>query len=76
MVPAKPKPATKAETLVLLELNPASGVDVLGDGTPPLLVTGWEREFTPAEAATLLALTNEHGTPVCREVGARRGADR
>lgn len=67
MVPPATKSVTQSKH-VLLELNPASGVDVLGEGTPPLLIAGWEREFTPAEAADLLALRNEHGTPICRAV--------
>jgi hypothetical protein len=48
----------------LVELNPASGVDVLGD--PAILQGRSVEEFTPAEADELLALKNEHGTPICR----------
>jgi hypothetical protein len=68
MVPATDKLSKNAK-LVLIELNPAGGVDVLGDTVPPLLVVGWEREFTPTEANELLALSNAHGTPICRIVG-------
>jgi len=63
---AKPK-KPKGE-LVMLELHPGSGVGVLGDATPPLLIVGWEREFTRAEADSLLALRNPHGVPICRIV--------
>ncbi len=49
---------------VWVELNPAGGVDVLGD--PPILVGSVARGFTKAEADALLALRNAHGTPVCR----------
>lgn len=61
---AKPKAA-----MVWVELNPAGGVDVLGDDA--LLVAGVAAEFTPAEAGDLLALRNEHGTPICRSVTVR-----
>jgi len=54
---------------VWVELTPSGGVDVLGDA--PLLVAGIAAEFTPAEAADLLAMTNEHGTPICRRVTVR-----
>lgn len=63
------KPAK--QKCVTLELNPASSVDVLGDGNPPLLWVGMERDFTEAEAEQLLALRNDHGTPIVRIV---RGA--
>jgi hypothetical protein len=63
------KPAKQQS--VTLELNPASGVDVLGDGNPPLLWVGMDRDFTEAEAERLLALRNSHGTPIVRTV---RGA--
>lgn len=56
------------EAMVSVELNPASGVDVLGDAPVPLLWLGMERDFTPAEADALLALRNLHGTPICRIV--------
>ena len=64
---AKPKKSTD-EPLVTLELHPSSGVDVLGDATPPLLLVGWERDFTRSEANALLALRNPHGAPICRIV--------
>lgn len=72
MVPAdndNAKPGKPGGEMVTLELNPGSGVDVLGDANPPLLVVGWERDFTQTEADGLLALTNSHGTPVVRIVG-------
>jgi hypothetical protein len=58
------KSRTNGEQLIALELNPASGVDVLGDA--PVLWSGMYREFTRGEADALLALRNEHGTPICR----------
>lgn len=61
------KPAKHQKT-VTLELNPVSCVDVLGDGNPPLLWVGIERDFTEAEAAKLLDLENSHGTPIVRIV--------
>lgn len=70
MVPADAKPKPE-EKLVTLELNPASGVDVLGDGSPPLLWVGVDRDFTKAEADKLLELRNQHGTSIVRIV---RGA--
>lgn len=54
----------RSQDVIVLELNPASGVDVLGD--PPLLWQGVERDFTPAEAEKALRLVNEHGTPILR----------
>lgn len=61
--------ATKPKLeMVTLELHPASFVDVLGDGTPPLLWIGMDRDFTRAEADALLALRNPHGTPLVRIV--------
>lgn len=61
------KPVGKQQDeMVTLELNPASGVDVLGDSSPPLLWVGVERDFTRAEADQLLALRNAHGTPLVR----------
>lgn len=54
------------QKLVWVELNPASGVDILGDA--PLLVAGVAGEFTKSEAAELCKLVNEHGTPLCRIV--------
>jgi len=62
------KPKKAADELVTLELHPGGGVDVLGEATPPLLVVGWEREFTRSEADALLALRNPHGAPICRIV--------
>jgi hypothetical protein len=57
--------SSKSDTdMVCLELNPGSAVDVLGD--PPVLWVGMFRDFTKAEAKGLLALRNEHGTPLCR----------
>ena len=57
--------AKKSESeLVCVELNPASGVDVLGDD--PILWVGMSRDVTSAEAVGLLALRNEHGVPLCR----------
>lgn len=70
---ASTKPKKVADELVTLELNPAGGVDVLGEETPPLLVLGWERDFTRAEADALLALRNPHGVPVCRVVEGNHG---
>jgi hypothetical protein len=67
--PRKASNSRDAENTVLLELNPAGQVDILGHGHPPLLWVGVAREFTPAEAEQLLALRNEHGTPVCRRAG-------
>lgn len=67
--PAKPKQDDGVrDEFVTLALNPASGVDVLGDAMPPLLWAGVERDFTRAEADALLLLTNRHGTPICRIV--------
>lgn len=66
------KPAKQSEK-VEVELNPASGVDVLGD--PPVLVSpaiaGGPAVggFTKAEAKALLELRNAHGTQICRVVG-------
>lgn len=60
---SKPKPE-----MVTLALNPAAGVDVLGDGTPPLLWVGVERDFTRAEADELLRLRNQHGTAIVRTI--------
>jgi hypothetical protein len=57
---AKPK----QDELVSVELNPASGVDVLGDD--PILWVGMRRDVTRAEAEGLLGLRNSHGTPICR----------
>lgn len=62
------KPTVVKPEMVTLALNEASGVDVLGDGNPPLLWVGIERDFTVAEADALLALTNRHGTPIVRTV--------
>ena len=71
-MPAAKSATTKSDDeLVTLELNPAGGVDVLGDGNPPLLWSGVQRDFTRAEADALLALVNHHGTPTVRIV---RGA--
>lgn len=54
------------QELVLVEVDPAGPVDIVGD--PPLLWRGGPAgEFTPAEAGELLALTDRHGTKVCRE---------
>lgn len=58
--------STNVQDMVQLELNPAGGVDVLGDASPPLLRSGEVREFTSTEAAGLLALVNEHGTKIVR----------
>lgn len=66
MSDSEKKPAKSKPSLIVLELNPASGVDVLGD--QPVLWQGMDREFTPSEAADLLALRNSHGTPICRVV--------
>lgn len=52
------------DDMVSLELNPSGCVDVLGD--EPVLWLGMYRDFTRAEAKALLALRNEHGTPICR----------
>ena len=64
------KAAAEADELVALELNPSCGVDVLGDCDPPILKKHEWAEFTKAEAKALLALRNEHGTPLCRNRGA------
>lgn len=69
---AKAAPNPSKSDLVALELNPAGGVDVLGEGNPPLLWSGVDRDFTKSEADALLALRNEHGTAIVRIV--RRGA--
>jgi len=71
MVPADTKPKKTDDDFVCLELNPASGVDVLGSDMPPLLWVGMDRDFTRAEANDLLAMRNEHGTPVVRIVGSK-----
>lgn len=63
MASAKSEPK---DGFIEIELNPASGVDVLG--ADPLLWEGMSRDFTQAEADALLALRNEHGTPICRIV--------
>lgn len=63
MPDAKPKPVAKT-VMVRLALNPSGGVDVLGEIENPILCAGEVREFTPVEADALLALTNEHGTPI------------
>lgn len=60
----KPKAASR-----WIEIDPRSGVDVLGD--EPLLVSGVARKFTHTEAEALVALRNEHGTPICRFVDVR-----
>jgi hypothetical protein len=70
-VPASTNSKPAKQQTVTLELNPASGVDVLGDATPPLLWVGMDRDFTEAEAELLLARHNAHGTPIVRIV---RGA--
>ena len=76
-MPATVASKPRNSNTVSLELNPASGVDVLGDGNPPLLWAGVERDFTSAEADGLLALVNEHGTQIVRIAqGAPRGTDR
>ncbi len=67
-MPAKAATQKSNEEMVLLELNPAGGVDVLGDGDPPLLTRNAPSEFTRAEADALLKLRNEHGTPLVRIV--------
>lgn len=72
MVPTDDKPGKTVAKPVALELNPASGVDVLGDATPPLLWIGVERDFTQTEADALLALRNSHGTPIVRIVGSKK----
>lgn len=70
---AEAKPKNVKPEMVTLALNEASGVDVLGDGVPPLLWVGIERDFTVAEADALLALRNPHGTPIVRIVeGAKK----
>lgn len=62
--PKTKKPA-KAE-VVDLELNPSSGIDVLGDSAPPLMFAGSVFGFTNAEAEALLKLRNKHGVPIVR----------
>ena len=66
MAESKPKPV-KPE-MVTLALNAASGIDVLGDGNPPLLWVGIERDFTVAESKALLSLRNRHGVSIVRTV--------
>lgn len=61
----KKEPKRKAVT-VELEVNPSSGIDVVGDTTPPLLFAGSVFSFTQAEATALLALRNKHGVPIVR----------
>ena len=61
----KKSAAAKSAQMVLVALNPHSGVDVLGDHPSPLLVAGEVGKFTPTEARELLKLVNRHGVPVC-----------
>ena len=63
---ASDKKSVDKPEMVCIELNPASGVDVLGDD--PILWVGMDRDVTRAEAEGLLALVNEHGAPICRIV--------
>lgn len=65
---AEAKPKNVKPEMVTLALNEASGVDVLGDGKPPLLWVGIERDFTVAESKALLALKTRHGVSVVRTV--------
>jgi hypothetical protein len=64
---APTKKEAKSKTVTVdLEINPSSGIDVVGDTTPPLLFAGSVFSFTQAEADALLALRNKHGVPIVR----------